>query len=265
MGLLESYTLSELETESGFDKRTIAYYISEGLLPKVGRRGPRTRYPLDFLERLMFIRRVRDMQDDGKLRAVMLTEIRDVINQLTADEISAAARKGSSVRWIRDRFENPDWDTSELAVAPEDVAAAMPSEPEPDSWGDDVFSASVADRGVPYKTKMVSARQRRDSLKEQMTFSRSQEHLDLEMENRQEQVEEFSANPERAMAETIITGSQPESRMEKRYYEMHENLLGEMREMKGLIFEMREQLRKLEDRIKQDRATGENDTDIGED
>ena len=62
MGLLQSYTLSELETESGFDKRTIAYYISEGLLPKVGRRGPRTRYSQEFLERLMFIRRVRDLQ-----------------------------------------------------------------------------------------------------------------------------------------------------------------------------------------------------------
>jgi len=116
MGLLESYTLSELETESGFDKRTIAYYISEGLLPKVGRRGPRTRYPLDFLERLMFIRRVRDMQDDGKLRAVMLTEIRDVIDQLTADEISAAARKGSSVRWIREVCEKFGLAASESGI-----------------------------------------------------------------------------------------------------------------------------------------------------
>ena len=42
-----SYTARELEEETGFDRRTIAYYVQEGLLPRVGRRGPRTRYPED--------------------------------------------------------------------------------------------------------------------------------------------------------------------------------------------------------------------------
>ena len=35
MGGSDTHTLSELETRSGFDKRTIAYYVQEGLLPKV--------------------------------------------------------------------------------------------------------------------------------------------------------------------------------------------------------------------------------------
>ena len=38
----EGYTAAELQRETGFDRRTIAYYVHEGLLPKVGRRGSRT-------------------------------------------------------------------------------------------------------------------------------------------------------------------------------------------------------------------------------
>jgi hypothetical protein len=67
-------TLNELESRSGLDKRTISYYIQEMLLPKVGRRGRRTRCPEEFLDRLMFIRRVRGLQDAGQLRAVTLSE-----------------------------------------------------------------------------------------------------------------------------------------------------------------------------------------------
>ena len=40
---MRSFTAEELERETGFDRRTIAYYVQEGLIPRVGRRGPRTR------------------------------------------------------------------------------------------------------------------------------------------------------------------------------------------------------------------------------
>ena len=40
----KTYTLRQLVELSGFDKRTIAYYIQEKLLIGAGRRGPRTRY-----------------------------------------------------------------------------------------------------------------------------------------------------------------------------------------------------------------------------
>ncbi len=75
---MASYTAKELERESGFDRRTIAYYVQEGLLPKVGRRGPRTRYPKLFLDRLRFIRRVRMAEETGVISPVTLSDIRDL-------------------------------------------------------------------------------------------------------------------------------------------------------------------------------------------
>ncbi len=123
MGGSDTHTLSELETKSGFDKRTIAYYVQEGLLPKVGRRGRRTRYSEDFLDRLMFIRRVRDLQDAGKLRAVTLSEIRDVLDRQSAEEIRAGSRRGVSAETLRSLFAEPDLDTSGMAVASEEIAA----------------------------------------------------------------------------------------------------------------------------------------------
>ena len=70
-----AYTLDDIEKETGFDKRTIAYYVQEGLVPKVGRRGPKTRYPQVFLDRLMFVRMIREKQDAGEVG--QLTSERD--------------------------------------------------------------------------------------------------------------------------------------------------------------------------------------------
>ncbi len=121
MGRTGTYTLRELETRSGFDKRTIAYYIQESLLPKVGRRGRRTRYPEQFLDRLMFIRRIRELQDAGRLRAVTLREIRDVMDSRSAEEIRSASRKSVSAESLRSLFPalepEPDRDTSEMAIS----------------------------------------------------------------------------------------------------------------------------------------------------
>ncbi len=125
----KTYKLSDLERESGFDKRTIAYYVQESLLPKVGRRGPRTRYSEEFLDRLMFIRRVRDLQDGGKLRAVTLSEIRDVIERQSPDEIRSLSRKSVSAERLRSLFAEPDLDTRDLAVPAEEVAAFSTPEP----------------------------------------------------------------------------------------------------------------------------------------
>lgn len=118
-----TYTLSELEARSGFDKRTIAYYVQESLLPKVGRRGRRTRYSEEFLDRLMFIRRVRDLQDAGGLRAVTLSEIRGVIASQSEEDTRHLSRKGVSEGTLRELFAEPDLDTSEFAVAAEHLAS----------------------------------------------------------------------------------------------------------------------------------------------
>ena len=77
-----SYTVAELVEETGFDRRTIAYYVQEGLLPKVGRRGPRTRYPKLVRDRLLFIRSVREAEEAGSVGAVSLNELRGIFERL---------------------------------------------------------------------------------------------------------------------------------------------------------------------------------------
>ena len=72
----------ELEEETGFDRRTIAYYVQEGLLPRVGRRGPRTRYPGLVRDRLVFIRRVREAEEAGRVPAVSLSDMRKVFERV---------------------------------------------------------------------------------------------------------------------------------------------------------------------------------------
>ena len=86
-----SYTARELEEETGFDRRTIAYYIQEGLLPRVGRRGPRTRYPKLARDRLLFIRRVREAEEAGEVAAVSLSDMRVVFERVSPSLIARVA------------------------------------------------------------------------------------------------------------------------------------------------------------------------------
>ncbi len=88
---MPSYTARDLERRSGFDRRTIAYYVQEGLLPKVGRRGPRTRYPQLFLDRLQFIRRVREAEEEGEVPPVSLGEMRKLFERLPQSLIAQVA------------------------------------------------------------------------------------------------------------------------------------------------------------------------------
>ncbi|MBT8442284.1 MAG: hypothetical protein KJO76_07855 [Gammaproteobacteria bacterium] len=152
MGQPRTYTLYELEAESGFDKRTITYYISMGLLPRVGRRGPKTTYPQEFHDRLMFVKRTRDLQDDGQLRAVTLNEIGEVMRDLSADDYGALARGERSDDWIRELFVEPDWDTSGMAA---EVAT---------DYGDIPLGRAV-DRTDTRSARMASLRQRRRQMR----------------------------------------------------------------------------------------------------
>lgn len=88
---MPSYSARELERESGFDRRTIAYYVQEGLLPKVGRRGPRTRYPQLFLDRLLFIRRVREAEEEGAVPPLSLSDLREVFERIPPSIIARVA------------------------------------------------------------------------------------------------------------------------------------------------------------------------------
>jgi DNA-binding transcriptional MerR regulator len=154
VALPRTYTVYELEALSGFDKRTITYYISEGLLPKVGRRGPKTTYPREFLDRLMFIKRCRDLQDDGQLRAVTLAEIADVMQALPAEEFRQVAQGQRSDDWIRERFVEPDWNTSGRTMPAKPAAADL----------DDFLGDPVDRTTLSASPRMASMRQRRERM-----------------------------------------------------------------------------------------------------
>lgn len=94
---MPSYTARELERESGFDRRTIAYYVQEGLLPKVGRRGPRTRYPQLFLDRLLFIRRVREAEEEGTVPPLSLGDLRDLFKRIPPSIVARVAAERIAV------------------------------------------------------------------------------------------------------------------------------------------------------------------------
>lgn len=82
-----SYSLGELVEATGFDRRTIVYYIQSGLIPKVGRRGPHTRYPEECLTRLRFIKGVKQLQAEGRLLTATLAEMRRALTARDAAEI----------------------------------------------------------------------------------------------------------------------------------------------------------------------------------
>lgn len=85
------FATSELVEATGFNRRTIAYYVQEGLLPRVGRHGPRTRYPRFVRDRLLFIRRVREAEEAGELAPVSLAELRTAFARLPRRVVAAVA------------------------------------------------------------------------------------------------------------------------------------------------------------------------------
>jgi len=84
----QTYTIDEIEKHTGFDRRTIAYYVQQGLLPRVGRRGPRTRYSQLFFDRLQFIRMTRDLQDQGAMGTMTLSDFRDLFQSVPEETIA---------------------------------------------------------------------------------------------------------------------------------------------------------------------------------
>ena len=88
MATPSTYTLDDIEHLTGFEKRTVAYYVQQGLLPKVGRRGAKTRYPQLFIDRLIFIKMIRERQDRGEIGSLTLKEIRGILDRVPAETVS---------------------------------------------------------------------------------------------------------------------------------------------------------------------------------
>ena len=91
------YTVGELERDTGFSRRTIAYYVQLGLLPRVGRLGPKTRYPELVRDRLRFISRVREAQEAGEVPPVSLSDIREVFERAPSSLVSRVAEERTPV------------------------------------------------------------------------------------------------------------------------------------------------------------------------
>jgi DNA-binding transcriptional MerR regulator len=129
-----SYSLSELVDATGFDRRTIVYYIQSGLLPKVGRRGPHTRYPDECLARLLFIKGVRALQAEGQLLTATLAEMRRALTARDAAGIRALLDRGLPVEELTALFaeEPPALPRTEPAAGP---AASPPAAPSPAGAG----------------------------------------------------------------------------------------------------------------------------------
>lgn len=107
MSTPRSHALSELVDQTGFDRRTIVYYIQAGLLPKVGRRGPHTRYPEECLSRLLFIKGVRGLQASGQLLSASLAEIGRALSALDAQGIRELLDRGLPSAEIERLFAQP--------------------------------------------------------------------------------------------------------------------------------------------------------------
>ena len=86
------YSIDELAEKTGFSPRTIAYYIQMKLLPSIGRRGRKTKYPVEYLYRLQVIKRFKDKQSDNYLLMQYgLEDVAALLNCMTPEELKEFA------------------------------------------------------------------------------------------------------------------------------------------------------------------------------
>lgn len=79
---MQTFTLTELAEATGLSRRTIRYYIAQGLVPAPGRQGAATRYPRSTSDRLRLIARMRDAN-------APLAAIRERLGQLGDEDVAA--------------------------------------------------------------------------------------------------------------------------------------------------------------------------------
>lgn len=97
------YSIADLEGETGFNARTIRYYISEGMLTPAHGRGPSATYDKDHLLRLRMIKEFKD-------QFLPLESIKEKLADLSTEDLEAhfSIQSGPTEgRWRRIVF-NPD-------------------------------------------------------------------------------------------------------------------------------------------------------------
>lgn len=142
-----SYSLSELVATTGFDRRTIVYYIQSGLLPKVGRRGPHTRYPEQCLSRLLFIKGVRALQTEGQLLTATLAEIRRALAALDPARIEDLLNRGLPAEEVIALFaEDAGPVLATPGPAPAPLPSSLPAQPPPAAAAVEPFRGPAGER-----------------------------------------------------------------------------------------------------------------------
>lgn len=84
MSETDTYDVSQLSTLGGVSRRTVRYYVQEGLLPAPLGLGRGARYDVEHLERLL---RVKSLQEEG----LSLDEVRRALKRPDRDSKEVAA------------------------------------------------------------------------------------------------------------------------------------------------------------------------------
>jgi len=84
-------TITELETRTGIDRRTVHYYVQEGLLPPPNGTGGGAMYGAEHRVKLLLIKK---LQREGHIK---LKGIRQILERIKFSPVRNAAVKGASI------------------------------------------------------------------------------------------------------------------------------------------------------------------------
>jgi DNA-binding transcriptional MerR regulator len=118
------YTVSELESLTGINRRTIHFYVKEGVIAAPGGAGGGARYGEEHLLRLQLTRELQKSH-------LKLSGIREAMDRLSVDQMRDMVKKAVSAvkawdrvsleRWLEGRVAgaaaSPEWNTSLLDLA----------------------------------------------------------------------------------------------------------------------------------------------------
>lgn len=115
------YTVSELEALTGINRRTIHFYVKEGVIPAPEGTGGGARYGEEHLLRLQLTRELQKSH-------LKLSGIKEAMDRLSREEMRAMVKKAGAAakawdrrsleRWLEERIAgaaaSPDWNRSLL-------------------------------------------------------------------------------------------------------------------------------------------------------